>query len=100
MQLLRSLLESVVIVVAHVEVDLHALEFRDRIGLRIVKNVVALEVGAIEGTAEYIAHHGARRAWASGSEVWGNFSDERRHLRAHGCELLGKAGPTESPTAT
>src|SRR5271166_6540401 len=89
MQFLRSLLESVVIVVAYVEVNLHALELGSGIAFREVKDVIALEVGKIDGAVKYVAHHGAGRTRSARSEVCGNFSDQRRHLRTYGCELLG-----------
>ena len=69
MQLLRSLLESVVVVVAHVEVDLHALEFSRRCNFGKIEDIVALEVGAIDRIAEDVAHHRPWRARASRSEV-------------------------------
>src|SRR5208282_299236 len=48
-QLLGSLFEAVVIVVADVEIDFHALQRRSAIGAGKVEDVVAVEIGAIEG---------------------------------------------------
>src|SRR5208283_2474974 len=88
MQLLRSLLESVVVVVARVEVDLHALQLRRRRGTGIEEDVVALKVCTIKRAAENVAHHRSWRTRASRRKVARNLRYQRRHLRTHRCELL------------
>src|SRR5271157_6051734 len=89
MQFLRSLLESVVVIVAHVEVDLHALEFSRGSVLGDIKDAIALQVGEIDGVTEDIAQHGSRRAGASRSEVRWNIGKQCRHLGADRRALLG-----------
>src|SRR5271166_1958714 len=88
-QLLRTLLESIIVIVAHVEVDFHLLEGGYAIRAGEMKDVVAVEVGPIERRTEDAAEHSSRRAGAIATDVLWQVSNQGRHLRADCGKVVG-----------
>ena len=85
-QLLRSLLEAEVVIVADIEINLHALETGHAVGASEVEDVVALEVDAIEGRAEDIATDLSEET-ANVKQVWPALATLKLRTSAAAAEL-------------
>ena len=100
-QRLRALLEAIVVIVADIEINLHALEAGGRIILGEVEDVVAIEIPAIEGRAVDVAQEAPGRAWRAGSKIVRQLRNKRGHLRADRGKLVRiSEGQTQRTIAT